>query len=826
MDLGVGVLFGRYRLEARLGGGSFGSVWRAVDSETGQVVALKILAGSYSESEGAQLRTDVEVLAAAAAAGSTHVVRVLGGGFEPAAHVVMEYLDGTDLAASLAARGKIPQPEVIGIAEAVADALCALARVGIIHRDVKPANIMLCADGTTKLTDFGIAKIVGFDIVTSTGQLPLTMAYAAPEVWDGKATGSSDIYALGVVLYQCLTGKLPFTGTYSQVYKGHRAKRADLDLLPSDTVPALRSLIETCMAKKSDSRPADAESILAQLFRARSELEARRGATGGHPPVAFGPWQIIAPHPTRAWAWAARHEETDDRAIVEVCFGETAELGETLRLALEANPDLVDLGAESLLGTNRLILRPDEAWPTTPPSGPFAFWVAREELPIPPPVALGPLELRRVVESVDAIVKVAGGKGVRLDLGPSALVTFPDGSIHVRRPGLPPSTNLEPDAAALDSIRRLPLDLALTKTVARAPDLASLRRELTENGTITAEPSGPELEATITLRTSTPAQTVEPEISPTEPRPARRRRQIGIALLFGGLVVALLAATAFGAFVGSGPRSSASPSGLVGAIGNSSSASPTAEAPTLRSLIIAGPSGSASSIGPSTTPTATPTSVPTRAPTRAPTLARTPAPTIAPTLAPTVAPTLTTTPSPATRPATPTGATAVAVSSTAISVTWDASQNVTGYQVSDNESIAAVGSGLTTYDWPVTAGKYKCFHIRGLNSAGYSGWTGWACTTAPGTWAGPATPTNVVASSLSSSQISLTWTNAATNATGYRIQRWNGVVWATIADGLPANSAAFVDGGLSPGASYHYGVCAYNSGGESCAGEVSATTSA
>ena len=123
MDLAPGVLFGRYRLEARLGGGTFGSVWRALDNETGQVVALKILAGSFSESEGAQLRTDVEVLAAAAAAGSTHIVRVLGGGLDPAAHVVMEYLDGTDLAASLAARAKIPQAEVIGIAEAVADAL-------------------------------------------------------------------------------------------------------------------------------------------------------------------------------------------------------------------------------------------------------------------------------------------------------------------------------------------------------------------------------------------------------------------------------------------------------------------------------------------------------------------------------------------------------------------------------------------------------------------------------------------------------------------------------------------------------------------------------
>ena len=127
-------------------------------------------------------------------------------------------------------------------------------------------------------------------------------------------------------------------GSYSDVYQAHLSKTPDFGLLPADTTPTLRSLIESCLAKDPVSRPSDAETALAQLHRARAELEARRGASVVTLPAAFGPWQIVAPHPTRAWAWGARHEKTCDRAIVEVCFGPTPELGETLRRAVDVNP--------------------------------------------------------------------------------------------------------------------------------------------------------------------------------------------------------------------------------------------------------------------------------------------------------------------------------------------------------------------------------------------------------------------------------------------------------------------------------------------------------
>ena len=360
-DLGPGAMFGPYRLDERLGGGSFGSVWRATDTGSGATVAVKVLAGTYSSDETAQLHTDMELLAAAASGSSSHIVRVLGSGSEPSPYLVMDYLEGTDLAAALNVRGRLPQRDVIRIGEAVADALASLARVGIIHRDVKPANIMLCSDGTVKLTDFGIAKIAGFDVTTSTGRLPLTMAYAAPEVWDGKATGASDIYALGVVLFQCLSGRLPFIGSYSEVFRGHTSGTPDFDLLPQDTAPALRSLVEACLAKDRSARPASPDVALEEIRKARTQLGPETETSLGQPPAAYGPWQVVGPHPTRPWARAARHEKTGDRAVVEVCFSDSAELGKTLRRAVEVNPALVPLGGERLLGTNRLILRPGEA---------------------------------------------------------------------------------------------------------------------------------------------------------------------------------------------------------------------------------------------------------------------------------------------------------------------------------------------------------------------------------------------------------------------------------------------------------------------------------
>jgi serine/threonine protein kinase len=184
----------------------------------------------------------------------------------------MEYIEGTDLAALLRERGKLPPQESIGIGLAIADALGALKDSGIIHRDVKPANVMLDREGTVKLADFGIAKIVGYETITMTGQLPMTMAYAAPEVWEGSSSHQSDLYALGVVLYQCLVGAPPFTGNYGALYRQHTSVPPDLGVLPEEAPPSLRELIRLCLEKDPEARPQDASACLELLRKAESEL--------------------------------------------------------------------------------------------------------------------------------------------------------------------------------------------------------------------------------------------------------------------------------------------------------------------------------------------------------------------------------------------------------------------------------------------------------------------------------------------------------------------------------------------------------------------------
>lgn len=380
----AGTEIGGYRLELELGSGGFGSVWRAQHLGSGRTVAIKILTEANFQGMAGLMRHDIEVLAGAAAQTSEHLTRVLEGGVYPTPYIVMEYIDGTDLRRELNRLKRLPQSEVARIGLGVSDGLKALHDLGIIHRDIKPANIMIDRRGVVKVTDFGIAKIVGYHAVSQTGQNPLSFHYAAPEVWEGKPTASSDVYALGAVLFECLGGRPPFLGTGVEVLYEHVNKEPDLSSLPPDTSSRLKRFIASCLEKDQSRRPTAVDS-LTQLAQISEELESERLAPvpKAHP-ERLGPWLIEDTVPDRDWSWVCRHRVTGRRAIVDLHFCSDLEsLNEELeeaRRAIAEGRRLAD-SVEQPLDADRFLLGPNETWPRVPPAS-FAWWTAyREAVP-------------------------------------------------------------------------------------------------------------------------------------------------------------------------------------------------------------------------------------------------------------------------------------------------------------------------------------------------------------------------------------------------------------------------------------------------------------
>lgn len=472
-----GSRIGDYQLESQIGSGGFGTVWRARSVTSGQRVAIKVLTGALSRQGQAALRGEVELLAATASSKSNHVVRVLGGGEEPVPYIVMELVEGTDLASRLREQDQLSIDQTVDVGLAIADALTALESVGIVHRDVKPGNVMIEFGGTIKLADFGIAKIVGFETVTATGQLPMTMAYAAPEVWEGQPTHQSDLYALGILLYECLTGHTPFTGPYASLYRQHLSAAPDMDALPSETPSRLRGLIAECLAKEPRSRPS-AQAVEAQLREVRTELPDSSYGQPASPLARFGPWIIVEPHPDAAWSWLCRHETTEQIATVEILFTDDVREGTQIRTAVSANPSLVAVGAQTLIASNRLLLRPDETWPEPPP-GEFAFWVAREELTVSEAtVVVTTALLEAAVESLQALIGAATESGVRLTIDPTTASISASGDVRLRRPGLPPLSDTPIEEQAMSFLQSLNLDDETRGILAAAASLEDVKSKL------------------------------------------------------------------------------------------------------------------------------------------------------------------------------------------------------------------------------------------------------------------------------------------------------------------------------------------------------------
>jgi len=212
MAVDTGVLPPRYRSPRRLGRGAMGDIYLATDETLGREVAVKVLADRYAADVGIRERFKREALAAARLSGEPGAITIFDvGEWEERPFIVMEYLSGGSLEDRLERDGAEPPERALAWLEQAATALDAAHRHGIVHRDVKPANLILNDRGEVRVADFGIASAAGMDSMTLTGTVLGTAGYLSPEQAEGeRATPASDLYSLAVVAYELLSGERPF----------------------------------------------------------------------------------------------------------------------------------------------------------------------------------------------------------------------------------------------------------------------------------------------------------------------------------------------------------------------------------------------------------------------------------------------------------------------------------------------------------------------------------------------------------------------------------------------------------------------------------------
>lgn len=271
------VLDGRYRVESRIARGGMATVYRALDVRLDRLVALKVMHQLYAEDDEFVARFIREAKSAARLS-HPNVVAVFDQGDDDG-HVflAMEYVQGRTLRDLLRERDHLQPQEALSILQPVLAALSAAHGAGLIHRDVKPENVLLAYDGRVKVADFGLARAAASHTVTSTTTLIGTVAYLAPEqVTRGVADARSDVYAAGVVLFEMLTGRPPYDGD-SPISVAYRHAHEDVPA-PSSSVPeipaSVDALVQHATARDPDRRPIDAGAFLADVVRVRRSLPA------------------------------------------------------------------------------------------------------------------------------------------------------------------------------------------------------------------------------------------------------------------------------------------------------------------------------------------------------------------------------------------------------------------------------------------------------------------------------------------------------------------------------------------------------------------------
>ena len=265
------VLDNRYEIVEFVGKGGMALVYRAIDRRTGHSVAVKILRPEFNKDKEFLNRFERE--ATTASKMSHHnIVNLLDVGQEgEMRYLIMEFVDGRTLKDVIVQRGALPPSLAAQIAIRILSALQHAHKNGIIHRDIKPQNILVDAEGHVKVSDFGIARIIGANTITTDDSVMGSVYYFSPEQAKGEeVTFASDLYSVGVVLYEMLTGKLPFAGE-NAVAVGMQhltAKATPISELKPDTPPAIVRVVEKAMEKQPEARYQSAMDMAQDLQRA------------------------------------------------------------------------------------------------------------------------------------------------------------------------------------------------------------------------------------------------------------------------------------------------------------------------------------------------------------------------------------------------------------------------------------------------------------------------------------------------------------------------------------------------------------------------------
>jgi tRNA A-37 threonylcarbamoyl transferase component Bud32 len=306
------LLGGRYRLDAQIGRGGMSTVYRAFDTVLERAVAIKLMHREIA-SDSDQLERFRREARSVARLNHPHIVTVIDAGEEAAEdggstpYIVLEYVEGETLKELIRREGALDIPQAIAYAIEIARALGAAHERMIVHRDVKPQNVLIGEEGGAKITDFGIARTLTEEGLTVPGRVLGTTDYVSPEQALGQpVTGQSDLYSLGVVLYEMLTGRVPFSGeTPVAVAMSHvREQVPDVQLLRGEVSAATASVVDRAVAKDLDWRYPDADSMVADLEEVLAIEASRAGQATGE---ATSVLRTLPGRTRRRLPWRLRH---------------------------------------------------------------------------------------------------------------------------------------------------------------------------------------------------------------------------------------------------------------------------------------------------------------------------------------------------------------------------------------------------------------------------------------------------------------------------------------------------------------------------------------